>query len=50
VDEDRPAVVSERDSGTDSVQRAEPEAEAKDIGRAARGGDSADGESERLGE
>jgi hypothetical protein len=29
---DRPAVVSEQDSGTDSVQRAEPEAEAEDRG------------------
>jgi hypothetical protein len=31
MDEDRPAVVSERDCGTDSEQRAEPEAEA--VGR-----------------
>jgi hypothetical protein len=28
MDGNRPAVVSERDSGTDSEQRAEPEAEA----------------------
>jgi hypothetical protein len=29
VDEDKPAVVSEQESGTDSEQRAEPKAEAE---------------------
>jgi hypothetical protein len=32
VDENGPAVVSERDSGTDSKQRAEPEAKAEGRG------------------